>query len=282
MNEVNNGTLYLVPTPIGNLSDITQRAIDILSNVDIIAAEDTRHTKLLLNHFNIHKRIIAYHEHNKHVAGEYLIEQLRIGKSIAQCSDAGMPVISDPGYDLVKKALTENISIIPLPGANAALTALIASGLDSRQFVFIGFLPKTNTKKKKILKDISNLSMTLIFYEAPHRLKETLDILLSELGNRYAVLARELTKKFETFERNTLSELRKKLDEESARGEYVILVEGFKDTEIKKEEVENDWKKVALSLVESEPLKDVSRKIAVEFNLSRREVYQYLISKKND
>lgn len=282
MNEVNNGTLYLVPTPIGNLSDITQRAIDILANVDIIAAEDTRHTKLLLNHFNIHKRIIAYHEHNKHVAGEYLIEQLRIGKSIAQCSDAGMPVISDPGYDLVKKALTENISIIPLPGANAALTALIASGLDSRQFVFIGFLPKTNTKKKKILKDISNLSMTLIFYEAPHRLKETLDILLSELGNRYAVLARELTKKFETFERNTLSELRKKLDEESARGEYVILVEGFKDTEIKKEEVENDWKKVALSLVESEPLKDVSRKIAVEFNLSRREVYQYLISKKND
>ena len=282
MNEVNNGTLYLVPTPIGNLSDITQRAIDILANVDIIAAEDTRHTKLLLNHFNIHKRIIAYHEHNKHVAGEYLIEQLRIGKSIAQCSDAGMPVISDPGYDLVKKALTENISIIPLPGANAALTALIASGLDSRQFVFIGFLPKTNTKKKKILKDISNLSMTLIFYEAPHRLKETLDILLSELGTRYAVLARELTKKFETFERNTLSELRKKLDEESARGEYVILVEGFKDTEIKKEEVENDWKKVALSLVESEPLKDVSRKIAVEFNLSRREVYQYLISKKND
>ena len=282
MNEVNNGTLYLVPTPIGNLSDITQRAIDILANVDIIAAEDTRHTKLLLNHFNIHKRIIAYHEHNKHVAGEYLIEQLRIGKSIAQCSDAGMPVISDPGYDLVKKALTENISIIPLPGANAALTALIASGLDSRQFVFIGFLPKTNTKKKKILKDISNLSMTLIFYEAPHRLKETLDILLSELGNRYAVLARELTKKFETFERNTLSELRKKLDEESARGEYVILVEGFKDTEIKKEEVEKDWKKVALSLVESEHLKDVSRKIAVEFNLSRREVYQYLISKKND
>lgn len=282
MNEVNNGTLYLVPTPIGNLSDITQRAIDILANVDIIAAEDTRHTKLLLNHFNIHKRIIAYHEHNKHVAGEYLIEQLRIGKSIAQCSDAGMPVISDPGYDLVKKALTENISIIPLPGANAALTALIASGLDSRQFVFIGFLPKTNTKKKKILKDISNLSMTLIFYEAPHRLKETLDILLSELGNRYAVLARELTKKFETFERNTLNELRKKLDEESARGEYVILVEGFKDTEIKKEEVKKDWKKVALSLVESEPLKDVSRKIAVEFNLSRREVYQYLISKKND
>ena len=270
MNEVNKGTLYLVPTPIGNLSDITQRAIDILANVDIIAAEDTRHTKLLLNHFNIHKRIIAYHEHNKHVAGEYLIEQLRIGKSIAQCSDAGMPVISDPGYDLVKKALTENISIIPLPGANAALTALIASGLDSRQFVFIGFLPKTNTKKKKILKDISNLSMTLIFYEAPHRLKETLDILLSELGNRYAVLARELTKKFETFERNTLSELRKK------------LVEGFKDTEIKKEEVEKDWKKVALSLVESEPLKDVSRKIAVEFNLSRREVYQYLVSKKND
>lgn len=282
MNEVNKGTLYLVPTPIGNLSDITQRAIDILANVDIIAAEDTRHTKLLLNHFNIHKRIIAYHEHNKHVAGEYLIEQLRIGKSIAQCSDAGMPVISDPGYDLVKKALTENISIVPLPGANAALTALIASGLDSRQFVFIGFLPKTNTKKKKILKDISNLSMTLIFYEAPHRLKETLDILLSELGNRYAVLARELTKKFETFERNTLSELRKKLDEESARGEYVILVEGFKDTEVKKEEVEKDWKKVALSLVESEPLKDVSRKIAVEFNLSRREVYQYLISKKND
>lgn len=281
MCEVNKGTLYLVPTPIGNLSDITKRAIDILSNVDIIAAEDTRNTKFLLNHFNIHKRVIAYHEHNKQTAGSSLIELLKIGKSIAQCSDAGMPVISDPGYDLVKKALAENINVVPLPGPNAALTALIASGLDSRQFIFIGFLPKTGAKKKKILKNIVKLPMTTIFYEAPHRLKETLDLLLNVFGDRRMVLARELTKKFETFERDYISNLIKKLENNPARGEYVILVEGAQETEIFKEEIEQNWRQEALLLSETMSLKETSRNVAVKFNMSRREIYQYLINQKN-
>lgn len=281
MCEVNKGTLYLVPTPIGNLSDITKRAIDILSNVDIIAAEDTRNTKFLLNHFNIHKRVIAYHEHNKQTAGSSLIELLKIGKSIAQCSDAGMPVISDPGYDLVKKALAENINVVPLPGPNAALTALIASGLDSRQFIFIGFLPKTGAKKKKILKNIVKLPMTTIFYEAPHRLKETLDLLLNVFGDRRMVLARELTKKFETFERDYISNLIKKLENNPARGEYVILVEGAQETEILKEEIEQNWRQEALLLSETMSLKETSRSVAVKFNMSRREIYQYLINQKN-
>lgn len=282
MTEVKNGTLYLVPTPIGNLSDITQRAIDVLSNVDIVAAEDTRNTKFLLNHFDIHKRIIAYHEHNKQTAGDFLIELLKSGKSIAQCSDAGMPVISDPGYDLVKKALSENIDIVPLPGPNAALTALIASGLDSRQFTFIGFLPKTTSKKKKILKSILNLEMTIIFYEAPHRLKETLQLLLNALGNRRAVLARELTKKFETFERDSIQDLLNGLEEKTVRGEYVILVEGHKESESDKNKLENDWKKEALSLSNLKPLKEVARSMAIKFNLSRREVYQYLLNEKKE
>ena len=235
MNEVKPGTLYLVPTPIGNLSDITERAVDVLKEADIIACEDTRHTRILLDHLGIAGHVVSYHEHNKKEAGPKIIAMLEEGQSVAQVSDAGMPVISDPGADLVRLAINAGIPIVPLPGPNAALTALVASGLDARQFAFIGFLPKITAKRKKLLEDMSRVPVTLIFYEAPHRIKDTIDTLIKALGDRKAVTARELTKKFETFERGTLSSLRTSMDEEDPRGEYVILVEGWNEDMEEKE-----------------------------------------------
>lgn len=278
MSEVKEGTLYLVPTPIGNLSDMTLRAMDILKNVDLIAAEDTRHSRILLDHLDIHTPMVSYHEHNKQEAGPKLIEKLKEGESVAQLSDAGMPVISDPGADLVRLALAADIPIVPLPGPNAALTALVASGLDARQFVFIGFLPRTHAKAMALLEEVKPLTMTIIFYEAPHRLKETLRFLLKVLGNRRAVLARELTKKFETFERRSLEELLAMLEEEPPRGEYVVLVEGNQgDTE---EEEAGDWKEEAKKLSETVPIKEAARTISRKYHLARRDVYQYLLTER--
>ena len=279
MSEVESGTLYLVPTPIGNLEDITERAVEILKKADVIAAEDTRHTRILLDHLGIAGHPISYHEHNKETAGPKLIEMLLEGKSVAQVSDAGMPVISDPGADLVRLALEAHVPIVPLPGPNAALTALVASGLDARQFAFIGFLPKITAKQKKLLTDMSRVPVTLIFYEAPHRLKDTMDTLLKYLGNRKAVTARELTKKFETFRRGTLQELRAELDENDPRGEYVILVEGWNEDMETEEEETRSWQEEAEELAKTMPQKEAARKIAAKFNMGRREVYQYLLGR---
>ncbi len=280
MSEVESGTLYLVPTPIGNLEDITERAVEILKKADVIAAEDTRHTRILLDHLGIAGHPISYHEHNKETAGPKLIEMLLEGKTVAQVSDAGMPVISDPGADLVRLALEAHVPIVPLPGPNAALTALVASGLDARQFAFIGFLPKITAKQKKLLSDMSRVPVTLIFYEAPHRLKDTMDTLLKYLGNRKAVTARELTKKFETFRRGTLADLRAELDENAPRGEYVILVEGWNEDMETEEEETRSWQEEAEELAKTMPQKEAARKIAAKFNMGRREVYQYLLGLK--
>lgn len=277
MSEVKPGTLYLVPTPIGNLQDITERAIDILKEADVIAAEDTRHTRILLDHLGIAGHVVSYHEHNKKEAGPKLIAMLQEGKSIAQVSDAGMPVISDPGADLVRLALEADLPIVPLPGPNAALTALVASGLDARQFAFIGFLPKITAKQKKLLTDMSRVPITLIFYEAPHRLKDTLDTLIKYLGNRKAVTARELTKKFETFRRGTLKEIREELNENDPRGEYVILVEGWNETMEVEEGTATSWEEEALALAQTMPSKEAARQIAAKFHMGRREVYQYIL-----
>ena len=278
MNEVKPGTLYLVPTPIGNLADITERAVEVLKEADIIACEDTRHTRILLDHLGIAGHVVSYHEHNKKEAGPKLISCLQEGKSVAQVSDAGMPVISDPGADLVRLAVEAAVPVVPLPGPNAALTALIASGLDARQFAFIGFLPKITAKRKKLLQDMGHVPVTLIFYEAPHRIKETMDTLIKFLGDRKAVTARELTKKFETFERGTLSSLRSHMDEEDPRGEYVILVEGWNEAMEEETGKETTWQEEALKLAETLPLKEAAQP-AVKSNLSRREVYQFLLKK---
>lgn len=279
MNEVKPGTLYLVPTPIGNLADITERAVEVLKEADIIACEDTRHTRILLDHLGIAGHVVSYHEHNKKEAGPKLISCLQERKSVAQVSDAGMPVISDPGADLVRLAIEAAVPVVPLPGPNAALTALIASGLDARQFAFIGFLPKITAKRKKLLQDMGHVPVTLIFYEAPHRIKETMDTLIKFLGDRKAVTARELTKKFETFERGTLSSLRSHMDEEDPRGEYVILVEGWNEAMEEETGKETTWQEEALKLAETLPLKEAARQAAGKYNLSRREVYQFLLKK---
>ena len=277
MSELQKGTLYLVPTPIGNLQDITERAVDILKGADVIAAEDTRHTRILLDHLGIAGHVVSYHEHNKKEAGPKIIAMLEEGKTVAQVSDAGMPVISDPGADLVRLALEADIPIVPLPGPNAALTALVASGLDARQFAFIGFLPKITAKQKKLLTDMSRVPITLIFYEAPHRLKDTMDTLIKYLGDRKAVTARELTKKFETFRRGTLKELREELNENDPRGEYVILVEGWNESMEEEEETGASWQEEAIALAKTMPQKEAARKIAAKFNMGRREVYQFLL-----
>ncbi len=279
MSEVTAGTLYLVPTPIGNLADMTRRAEEILRDADIVACEDTRHTRILLDHLGLSKKVVSYHEHNKETAGPKLIEALLEGASVAQVSDAGMPVISDPGADLVRLALAENISVVPLPGPNAALTALIASGLPATQFVFIGFLPRTSSRRKELLASVRDIPFTLLFYEAPHRLRETLKILLETLGDRRAVTARELTKKFETFSRARLSALLSETEETDPRGEYVLIVEG-KTEEQDEESQETDWKEEAENLAKTFPIKEAARQVAAKRNLSRREVYQYLVKGK--
>lgn len=221
------GTLYLVPTPIGNLDDMTMRAVHVLEDVDLIAAEDTRHTQMLLNHFQIDTHEISFHEHNTEQRIPELIDKLESGLTIAQCSDAGMPSISDPGKELVAAAIAHHIPVVPLPGANAGLTALIASGLAPQPFYFYGFLERKPQQQEKELAEMVNRPETMIFYEAPHRLKRTLKVMQKVLGgDRKAVLARELTKRYEEFLRGTLDELVNWTTSEEVRGEFVIMVAG--------------------------------------------------------
>ena len=221
------GVLYLVPTPIGNLGDMTYRAIETLKNVQLIAAEDTRNTQKLLNHFEIETKQISFHEHNTQQRIETLIEKLEAGDDIAQVSDAGMPSISDPGHELVKACIEANIAVVPLPGANAGITALIASGITPQPFTFFGFLP---SKGKELTETVAQLALkpeTTIFYEAPHRLKKTLQALINGFGGEHQVtLGRELTKKFEEFIRGDLQEALTWATDNEMRGEFVIIIAG--------------------------------------------------------
>ena len=270
------GTLYLIPTPIGNLEDMTYRAVRTLQEVDVVAAEDTRHTGVLLQHFNISKPMISYHEHNKVEKGAELIQRLLDGQSIGLVSDAGMPAISDPGEDLVTEAIEAGIPIVPLPGANAGLTALIASGRNTKEFHFIGFLPKRKQNAKDVLSRIATYEGTLIFYEAPHRIEETIQSLYEGLGNRPITVGRELTKKFETFTRTTLLELRNDFNQIVEKGEFVLLVGGSETVtdETVLEEVVLSPLEAALALIEEGvPKKEAARQIAKERGLSRRDVY---------
>ncbi|SDC56023.1 16S rRNA (cytidine1402-2'-O)-methyltransferase [Pelagirhabdus alkalitolerans] len=274
-----NGTLYVVPTPIGNLDDLTIRALNTLKEVDVIAAEDTRNTQKLLNHFNITTRIISYHEHSDKKRTDYLIEQLSEGKSIALVSDAGMPGISDPGEVLIKEAIAANYHVVVLPGANAALTALVGSGLNTDQFYFYGFLPRKNKEKKAAIELLKKQPSTIILYESPYRVKETLMLLHKELGDRNVALARELTKRFEEYIRGTLSEALDWMETGVIKGEFCIVIEGGQpDTS-----EEDEWWKV-LSVKEHVETymnrDDVSSKVAIkqvakDRNVAKREIYQH-------
>ncbi|ATP38599.1 16S rRNA (cytidine(1402)-2'-O)-methyltransferase [Solibacillus sp. R5-41] len=272
--------LYLVATPIGNLEDMTVRALRILKEVDVIAAEDTRNTKKLCNYFDIQTPLISYHEHNIEVGGEKLLAYLREGKSIALVSDAGLPCISDPGADIVVKAIEEEFAVVPIPGANAALTALIASGLTPQPFYFFGFLKRNKKDRRVQLEKLAKRQETLVFYEAPHRLKETLKDLELVLGDRKITLARELTKKFEEFLRGTVTEAIEWSQQNEIRGEFCIVIEGNSASEITEEE-EAYWTNFTLEqhveyLIEESQLssKDAIKEVAKLRNLPKREVYQ--------
>ena len=229
MEEKKAGTLYMVATPIGNLNDITLRALDVLKEVDLIAAEDTRHTLKLLNHFQISKPLISYYRHNEDIKSEVIINKLKEGQNVALVSDAGTPGICDPGEEVVRRCIDEGVKIVPIPGASAFVNALVCSGLSTKQFTFLGFLPLNKKLRKEKLDLIQKATDTIIIYEAPHKLKATLNDLAIILGARQVVLARELTKIHEEFIRGSINEIIAKSD--GIKGEIIILIEGNKQVE---------------------------------------------------
>lgn len=270
------GILYLVPTPIGNLEDMTFRAINTLKEVDLIACEDTRVTQKLLNHFEIDTPKTSYHEHNIKEQTDKLLKQMIEGKNIAQVSDAGMPSISDPGVELVEAAIERGITVIPLPGANAALTALIASGISPQPFTFIGFLSRKKSDLTKELEALKGKEETLVFYESPFRIKQLMETLVKVFGEeRKVVLAREVTKRYEEFVRGTAEELYQWTDENEMRGEFVVIIEG--NREVEQTNIWTDW-----SILEHVDYKMTNEKmsskqaikvVAVERGIPKREVY---------
>ena len=273
-----SGTLYLCATPIGNLSDISQRFINTLENADIIAAEDTRVTLKLLNHLGIKKPLTSYHEHNKAQKGEYIISLLKEGKNAVLVSDAGTPAISDPGEDLVRLCIENGISVTSVPGPVAAVNALILSGLSTKRFSFEGFLSVNKRHRREHLASLSDEARTMIFYEAPHKLTYTLSDMCEVFGgDRKIALARELTKLHEEIIRCTLSEAVEKYKTQSPKGEYVIIVEGHKKEE---DDTENRWWQ-ALSVCEhigeymkrGMPSKDAIKQTALDRNVPKREIY---------
>ena len=273
-----SGILYLVATPIGNLDDITLRAINILKEVDFIAAEDTRHSLKLLNHLEISKPLISYHRHNEGIKSELLIDKLKDNKNIALITDAGTPAISDPGEEIVKQCIENNINIIPIPGACAFVNALICSGLDTTEFTFLGFLPLNKKNRKEQLEKIKNCTSTSILYEAPHKLLSTLKDLSQILEDRKIVLARELTKIHEEFVCGTTNELLEKID--NPKGEFVILIEKSNVIEINNldflnvlslEEHYDFYKKQGLAKNE------IIKKIAKDRNVNKNEIYKNFI-----
>lgn len=268
------GTLYLVPTPIGNLEDMTFRAVKTLQTVDLIASEDTRNTQKLLNHFEVKVPQKSLHEHNYNERIPELLAFLKSGQSIAQVSDAGMPSISDPGHELVVACIEENIPVVALPGATAGMTALIASGLLPQPFYFYGFLQRKKSSQKKELTDLKNQTATLIFYESPHRVKETLKNITEVFGNRDVVICRELTKLYEEYLRGTAEELVDYLSEHPLKGECCLLVSGA--TEVAEEETfEGTLKEQVEALVEEGQFaKEAIKTVAKRHGLKKQEVYK--------
>lgn len=274
------GKLYLVPTPIGNLKDITLRALEVLENADMIAAEDTRQSLKLLNHFNIKKPLFSYHQHNEQSKSEEIINKLKEGVNIALITDAGTPGISDPGSVIVSKCIEEDIAFEVLPGATAITTALVYSGLDTTKFVFRGFLPRENKYRNLVIEEIKNYRETLIIYEAPHRLLSTLEYLKEKLGIRKISICRELTKLHEEIFRGDLNSAIGYFNENRPRGEFVLVVEGKTDEEIRAEK-EALWKDLSieehlLKKIDSGiSKKEAIKLVAKERNISKKEVYKY-------
>jgi 16S rRNA (cytidine1402-2'-O)-methyltransferase len=272
------GTLYLVATPIGNLEDMTFRAVNILREVKWIAAEDTRQTRKLLTHFDISTRLVSYHEHNKEQSGRELIRLMSEGASVALVSDAGTPVISDPGYELVRLAIEEGIPVVPIPGANAAINALIGSGLPTDSFTYIGFLPRDKKSIGRKLTELLTHPHTLIFYESPYRVEKTLEQMYQVWGNRRAVLVRELTKRYEEWTRGTIESCLEWVREHGPKGEYCIVTEG---ADLASQPSEDAWWEPLDSidhvdhyLDQGMSQKDAIKQVAADRDQNKREIYQ--------
>ena len=267
------GILYIIATPIGNLEDITLRAVRILKEVDLIAAEDTRHTLKLLNHLEISKPMISYHRHNEDVKTDILINKLKEGINIGLVSDAGTPGICDPGEEVIKKCIEEDIKVVPIPGACAMINALISSGLSTKEFNFIGFLPLNKKNRKEKIDEIEKTRNTIILYEAPHKLKNTLKELSFILKDRKVVLARELTKIHEEYIRGTIRELLDKVD--NIKGEIVLIIEG--NTELVKNDLNDLTLEEHYEFYEKQGLnkKEIVKKIAKDRDVNKNEIYKH-------
>ena len=276
-----SGTLYLCATPIGNLGDMTLRVIEILKTVDIIAAEDTRNTIKLLNHFEIKTPMTSYHQHNLDTKGPVLIEKLKEGKNIALVSDAGMPGISDPGEDMAKRCRLEGSPVTIAPGASAGISARVLSGMDARRYVFEGFLPTDKRERQSVLKNLEKETRTTVFYEAPHRLTDTLAALIKAAGDREAAAVREITKRYEEVRHDTLTGLFQYYRDNPPKGEFVIVVAGMSESALRQEEIdgwlgisieEHMQKYISEGMTEKEAMKRVSK----DRGVSKREIYAYL------
>jgi len=278
------GQLFIVATPIGNLEDITQRALRVLREVDLIACEDTRHTQKLLNHFAIPTKAISYHEHNERARAEEICGLLESGKNVALVSDAGTPLISDPGFRIVQAAIDRGISVVPIPGAAALVTALSASGLPTDRFVFEGFLPPRANARRQRFAELSAIHATLLFYEAPHRIAASLKDALDVLGNRAAVVARELTKLHEEFARGTLADLAERFSsQDTARGEIVLLISGqpAEVTNGVATRVERLGERINELERDGVDSKDALKQAARELGIKRAEAYRLIVNQKN-
>lgn len=272
--------LYVVGTPIGNLSDMSPRALEILGSVDFIAAEDTRVTMKLLTHFDIHKPLVSYYEHNLREKGEYIVDRISAGENCAIVTDAGMPCISDPGEDLVRLCAERGIEVNVVPSPTAAMSALAISGLPTSRFSFEGFLSVTKKQRNAHLDEIKDYKRTLIFYEAPHKLKNTLDDLLSALGDRRISLCRELTKIHEEVLRGKISEMIDYYSDKTPKGEYVLVVEGAFEEEEKSGDIEDAVKYAKKEIENGKKASEACKEAAKKFGFSKSEIYTIIIEEK--
>ncbi len=273
--------LFLVSTPIGNLEDITLRALSVLKSVDLIACEDTRHTRRLLDHFGISKPTISYHEHNEQARAQELVQRLASGESIAIVTDAGTPGISDPAYRVVLAAIEHGIAVVPIPGAVALVTGLVASGLPTDSFLFAGFLPVKKMARRTKLEELKTERATLVFYEAPHRIRETLADALEVLGDRQASLARELTKLHEQFIRGTLSDLVAHFDTHQPRGEMTLVIAGNDNDNLPAVETGSVSEQVERLMSDGLSRNDAIRQAAKSRGLTKRDAYQLMLEEKS-
>lgn len=279
--------LYICGTPIGNLEDMTYRVVRVLSEVDLIAAEDTRQSVKLLNHFDIKTPLTSYYEHNKDVKGPQLIKLLQEGKDIALVTDAGMPGISDPGEDLIKLCYENNVPVTVVPGPTAVVTALVLSGLNSRSYIFEGFLPRNKKQRAEVLERLVDESRTTVFYEAPHHLVDTLDSIYKTVGDRNIAVARELTKKHETVNRGAVGEVLEYFKENEPKGEFVLVLEG-KDKEKIKEDKIASFEEMTIEehfnmyIEQGMSEKDAMKQVAKDRGIGKRDVYAYIKSRVED